>query len=235
MARTVNVEIRQVRREAFLDVAERLILEKGYDAMSVQDVLEQLETSKGAFYHYFDSKQALLDGVVERFAERGMAGVRPILDDPELAALRKLELFMAGLARYKAEQKDFVLRLVSVLLSDGNSLFREKVRRETAAWLRPVMTAVIEQGIAEGTIRVDDPEASATVAIAMIQGYQDVATRHFAGCLDGSIPVAEVLRTLAAFTAAFERALGIRPGSVILADRATIEFWFGPAPEGGSR
>ena len=66
MARTVNATLRTVRRDAFLDVAQRLVQTKGYEAMSIQDVLGELEASKGAFYHYFDSKQALLQAVVER-------------------------------------------------------------------------------------------------------------------------------------------------------------------------
>ena len=68
MARTLNPTLHTVRRDAFLDVAQRLVETKGYEAMSIQDVLDALEVSKGAFYHYFDSKQALLeaDDISER-------------------------------------------------------------------------------------------------------------------------------------------------------------------------
>jgi len=51
MARTVNATLHGVRRDAFLDVAQRLVETKGYEAMSIQDVLDALEVSKGAFYH----------------------------------------------------------------------------------------------------------------------------------------------------------------------------------------
>jgi AcrR family transcriptional regulator len=63
MARTVNAQIDKVRRDAFLDVAQRFIQTKGYEQMSIQDVLDELDASRGALYHYFDSKRALLDGV----------------------------------------------------------------------------------------------------------------------------------------------------------------------------
>ena len=91
MARTVNATLRTVRRDAFLDVAQRLVQAKGYEAMSIQDVLDELEASKGAFYHYFDSKQALLEAVVEHFAEVAIADLAPVLNNPNLPALRKLE------------------------------------------------------------------------------------------------------------------------------------------------
>src|ERR1700682_4400252 len=115
MARTVNATLHTVRREAFLEGAERLIQTKGYEAMSIQDVLDELEASKGAFYHYFDSKLALLEAVVERFADAGLATVAPILDDPVLPALRRLEKVFAGIARVKAEQKELVLGIVAGL------------------------------------------------------------------------------------------------------------------------
>ena len=61
MARTVDTEAHAVRREAFVDVAQRLMQTKGYEQMSIQDVLDELDASRGAFYHYFDSKTALLE------------------------------------------------------------------------------------------------------------------------------------------------------------------------------
>src|SRR5437016_13390047 len=112
MARTVNATLHMVRRDAFLDVAQRLVQAKGFESMSIQDVLDELEVSKGAFYHYFDSKQALLEAVVERFADGAMATVAPILGDPDLPALRKLEKVFAGIARWKAESKELVLAII---------------------------------------------------------------------------------------------------------------------------
>lgn len=38
------------KRQAILDVAEKLFYTKGYEATSVQDILDVLDTSKGSFY-----------------------------------------------------------------------------------------------------------------------------------------------------------------------------------------
>src|SRR2546429_4339168 len=141
MPRTVDATAHRVRREAFLDVAQRLIQTKGYEQMSIQDVLDALETSRGAFYHYFDSKLALLEAVVDRFADGAMVTVAPVLADPDLPALRKLERVFAGIARLKAEQKELVLAIMGVWMSGGNAIFREKGRRTTAARLGPLLSA----------------------------------------------------------------------------------------------
>ena len=227
MPRKVNVEVHQVRKDAFLDVAQRLIQTKGYEQMSIQDVLDELETSRGALYHYFDSKEALLNGVVQRFADSGMSVVAPILADPNLPALRKLEKVLGGIATYKAEHGEVVLAIMGVWNSDGNALVREKLRRLSAPRLEPILSAVIRQGIDEGLIQSDSPEEMARVTVYLMQGYWELAGGYLIARQAGTLNLDDVLRTHAAFTQAFERVLGIPPGSVTLADEETLRNWFG--------
>ncbi len=226
MPRTRNHEVHQTRKEAFLDVAERLIVTKGYESMSVQDVLEQLETSRGAFYHYFDSKAALLDAVVDRFADQGLATVEPVLRDPALPALRKLERVFGGIARFKAEQRDLVLALIDVWNSDANALLRDKLRRLSARRLLPILSTVIRQGVAEGSINADDPDETARVLAYLMLGYQDLAAEQFVARHAGTLTYEEVARTFAAYTRAFERILGVPNESVSLLNEATLRMWF---------
>jgi AcrR family transcriptional regulator len=223
MPRTVNVQDYEVRR----DVAQRLIQTKRYEQMSIQDVLDELETSRGALYHYFDSEQALLDGVVDRFADGAMSAVAPILADPHLPALRKLEKVLGGIASFKAERKQLVLAIMEVWNSDGNALVREKLRRLAARRLEPILAAVIRQGIDEGIVTSNSPGEMARVLMYLIQGYQELAGEHFLALQAGTISFEVVLRTYAAFTEAFERILGIPPGSLTLTGEPTLRYWFG--------
>jgi AcrR family transcriptional regulator len=227
VARTVNTTLRTVRRDAFLDVAQRLIQTKGYEAMSIQDLLDQLEASKGAFYHYFDSKQALLEAVVERFADGAMASLAPVLNDPDLPALAKLERVFAGIASLKAEQKDLMLAIIEVWNSDGNAIVREKVRRLSERIMIPLFSAVVKQGLEEGTLHVDSPDETAQVLVALMLGFQLQATDLFMARQAGVITFEVVQRAVAANTTAFERILGIPKGSLTLTDEPTLRFWFG--------
>ena len=59
MARIVNKEEYEIRRNEILDAAQRLIYTKGYDQMSIQDILAESHISKGAFYHYFELQASL--------------------------------------------------------------------------------------------------------------------------------------------------------------------------------
>jgi AcrR family transcriptional regulator len=216
-----------VRRDAFLDVAQRLIQTKGYEAMSIQDLLDELEASKGAFYHYFDSKQALLEAVVERFADGAMASVAPVLNDPNLPALAKLERVFTEIAGLKAEQKELMVAIIEVWNSDGNAIVREKVRRLSERIMVPFFSAVIRQGIDERTLRVDSPEETAKVLVWLMQGFQQQATDLYVARHAGAIAFEVVQRSVAANTEAFERILGIPKGSLELTDEPTLRLWFG--------
>ena len=58
-------------REKLLRTAERLMLRDGYSATRVDDVLRHAGLSKGSFYHFFDSKEALgLAALEHYFADR---------------------------------------------------------------------------------------------------------------------------------------------------------------------
>jgi len=223
----VNPTLHTVRRDAFLDVAQRLIQTKGYEAMSIQDLLDQLEASKGAFYHYFGSKQKLLEAVVERFADGAMASLAPILSDPELPALKKLERLFSGIASLKAEQKDLMLAIIEVWNSDGNAIVREKVRRLSERIMVPLLSAVVTQGVDEGTLQVDSPDEMAKVLASLMLGFQQQATDLFIARQAGAITFEVVQRAVAANTEAFERILGVPKGSITLTDEPTLRFWFG--------
>ena len=227
MARTVNATLYTVRREAFLEVAQRLIQTKGFESMSVQDLLDELDASKGAFYHYFDSKQALLEAVVDRFADTAIDTLAPILTDNELPAARKLERIFGGIASFKAQQKEFVLAMIEVWNSDGNAIVREKLRRLTVNRIAPLLSAVIEQGIKEGTFASRSPKETAMVLTSLMQGFQQQANDLFMARQAGTIGFDVVQRSVAANTEAFERILGIPTGSLTLIDEPTLRFWFG--------
>jgi AcrR family transcriptional regulator len=227
MARTVNATLHTVRRDAFLDVAQRLVQTKGYAAMSIQDVLDELDASKGAFYHYFDSKQALLEGVVERFSDGALAALAPLINDPDLPALRKLEGIFAGVARWKADQKELVLAIMEVWNSDGNALVREKLRRLTERIMVPLLAAIVRQGVNEGAFLVDSPDETATVLVALMEGFQQQASDLFIARQAGTVTFDVVQRAVAANTEAFERILGIPKGSLTLTTEPTLRLWFG--------
>ena len=53
------------RRDEIIKAARELFETKDYDKSTMQDIMGKLNIAKGTIYHYFKSKQALLEAVVE--------------------------------------------------------------------------------------------------------------------------------------------------------------------------
>ncbi len=227
MARTLNAAVHTIRREAFVDAAQRLIQVKGYEQMSVQDLLDELEASRGAFYHYFDSKEELLEAVVDRMVDAGVGAVAPLVDDADLSAIRKFEGIFAGIQSFKAERKQLVLAILEVWISDDNAVVREKFRRTAVSRLAPLLSAVIAQGNREGVFHTGSADSTARVLVGLMQSFGDAATELFVARQAESIGFEEVVRAVEANTEACERILGLPARSLTLIDEPALRFWFG--------
>ena len=226
MPRTLDPVANALRRDAFIDAAQRLIQAKGYEQMSIQDVLDELDASRGAFYHYFDSKVTLLDAVVERMVEAATTELAPVADDPDLSALQKLEGVFGGLARWKAARKELMLALMRVWLSDENAIVREKSRQLTTIRLTPLLARIVRQGSAEGVFRASSAEHLAAVFVSLVLGANETASRLFVAFQAGAISFENVERTLLAYVEAFERILGLAPGSWPVDYTGILREWF---------
>jgi AcrR family transcriptional regulator len=230
MARKINEQDYAIRRNEILDVAQRLIYTRGYEQMSIQDILNELQMSKGAFYHYFDSKQALLEAMIERTRQEGERILVKIVEDDTRPAPAKLQHFFDTMSRWKAAQKAYVLALLRIWYADDNALVRQKVQSTMLKHSAPWLTRIIRQGIAEGSFRTAFPEQVATMIFVLFQGLGDQFVELL---LTLDISVEERMRRaeelIAAYTHMLELALQLPDGSLVLMDAATIREWFGPA------
>jgi AcrR family transcriptional regulator len=226
MARTLDLEAHLLRREAFTDAAQRLIQTRGYEQFSLQDVIDEVGASKGAFYHYFGSKETLLEAVIERMTDAALEVMTPIANDRELTAIAKLQLMFTTLAAWKGERKEFFVELLQVWMSAPNSVVREHFRREVVARITPLFTTIVRQGTAEGSFTPTSPDGAAAVVVALMLGLNELATQLFLARQANTVTFDEVVTTLAAYTEAFERILGLPAGSWAMLDDATLHTWY---------
>ena len=226
MARTVHEGKYTVKRQEIIDAAQRLVYTKGYDQMSIQDILNELHISKGAFYHYFDSKGDLLEALIERMRHEAEPIVLPIINDPALPTLDKLHRFFDTAARWKTARKEYLLALLHVWYADENALVRQKSTADVIKWFAPLLSGVIRQGAQEGVLTTSFPDQAAEIVLSLLQGLGDT----FKDLLFGSEPPADKMRgaeaVVAAYNDAMERVLGAPPGSLNLIDTDTLNEWF---------
>jgi AcrR family transcriptional regulator len=215
-----------VRRNEILDVAQRLVYTKGYEQMAIQDILDDLQIAKGTFYHYFDSKQALLEAIIERMLEEVERLLLPIVQNSHLPALEKFQRFFTAIARWKTEQKTFILALLRVWYMDDNAIVREKARSSSLKQFMPLLTIIIHQGIQEGVFTPAYPDQVGDVVISLMQGLNDTLARLLLSFEPKDDALLQgIVGIVAAYTDALERVLGAPMGSLLLADTETLEEW----------
>ena len=226
MARSVNEKEYALKRNQILDVTQRLVYTKGYEQMAIQDILVELQISKGAFYHYFDSKPALLEALIERIAQEALQLLNPIVQDPHLPALEKLQRFFDTAVRWKTARKTFMIELLHVWYADHNAIVRQKMLAMSSRHTLPLLTAIFHQGIQEGVFNIPFPDQIGVVLLSFIQGIGDA----FAELLLAREPQGDELqraeRLIAAYDDALERLLGAPAGSLHLMDAESLKEWF---------
>lgn len=216
MARTVKAP--EERRRELLDCAQRLFFERGYDRTSVSDVIAAAGVSKGAFYHYFSSKEELVDALAERLVEAGIERARAD-DDASLDARARLDRMFASSRRMKVEQAPMIRASVAVMFRPENLRLRHRITAATIERLAPVLAPIIEQGVREGVFATPDPLGTAEMLLQLGVVVHDAIARALAADDAGrERAVAELDRRLSLYEVVFNRALGLADHEVTLVD-----------------
>ncbi len=153
------VKQKDIRQVEVLDQALALFLEYGYDNVSLNDLLAVSGTSKGAFYHYFPSKEALVTALAERSAAEAFDRLKPVFEQAGANALERLNAGLAASYEVKmAMGAPEQLAAMASLLKPHNQALFDQIITIWEDLFRPVLTEVIAQGVYEGVFDTFDPE-----------------------------------------------------------------------------
>lgn len=161
-------------RERILDGAEALILEQGFAATSVDAVLAESGTSKGAFFHHFPSKNHLARALVERYAAGDVAHLEEFMASAEAESDDPAEQLVAFIRRFEEAAEELVASQASCLyvsfiyekqlFDDGtNDLIVEAVLAWRARLLEKLEAAAV---LHPPQIEVDLPSLADQVFVA---------------------------------------------------------------------
>jgi TetR/AcrR family transcriptional repressor of nem operon len=157
-------------RQHILDVAEPLLRRKGFTAVGLTEVLAAAEVPKGSFYHWFDSKEAFGEAVLDAYFTGYLKRVDALLAPPGTAAERLLDYFDDWLDSQTGD--DLQSRCLAVKLgaevSDLSERMREALQRGTDGVVVR-LARCLEAGIEDGSLpKTLDPQ---TVAVVLYQSW----------------------------------------------------------------
>lgn len=144
-----------------LDAAARVFARQGYEGTSIDDIADELRSTKGRVYHYFRTKSDLLLGVQTTGARQLVEGARAIVDDSSLSP--KDRLFRMARTHAATMMSNHAYQFVSLRFLQNKTA--PKSGRADADWAavlelrreyEDIFTEVLREGAASGAFSVKD-------------------------------------------------------------------------------
>jgi AcrR family transcriptional regulator len=201
------------RRERLLDATWEFMLEQGFQRATLNRLIAYAGTSKGAFYHYFDSREELITEVVERAVRGGIEQVEGELGDDTVPAIEKLDRFL-GVSSRRPSATAVLRRLFLQVHASGNLALLDRLQQRANAKSVALLERIVRQGISEGVFETPCPTETVDVILGVTDRALLDAIRLLQSDLDDEGVAREWLRQAEAITYITERLLGLAQGEL---------------------
>jgi AcrR family transcriptional regulator len=158
----------EIRRQEIVATATELFLAQGYEETSTTDVMKALNIAKGTIYHYFPSKEKILEAVVDQLVGDYVQRRKLAVASSKGNALVKIQvLFSPDDHPQEADQT------LEHLHKQSNIRLHTRLLAVLIEELAPVFSDLIKQGCEEGLLETEHPDEVAELLLAGIQFLTD--------------------------------------------------------------
>lgn len=153
-------------KKKIINVAQELFLTKGYEETRISDIIDGLDgLTKGAIYHYFDSKEDIFNSVVNEIGNKNIELFDEIKNDRKLNGAEKLrEIVKLGFFNENME----AITDMSPNLLDNSKLLSAFITEIIEVTIPRYISPIVNEGVEDGSIRTIYPkEVSEMIAILL--------------------------------------------------------------------
>ncbi|PHE73114.1 TetR family transcriptional regulator [Bacillus wiedmannii] len=190
------------RRKEILETAERLFITKGYTKTTVNDILKEIGIAKGTFYHYFKSKEEVMDEIIMKIIKEDVAKAKAIVSNPNIPVLEKLFRVLMAQSPKSGDVKD---KMIEQFHQPNNAEMHQKSIVQSIIHLSPVLAEILEQGIEEGIFSTPYPQETIELLLSSAQVIFDEGLFQW--------KPEEMLRRAKAYIKMMEASVGAKVGS----------------------
>ena len=159
------------KKQELIRISFQLFMQNGYENTRIQDIMNAAKISKGAMYHYFASKDEILDAVLNYIIDLDIARVQPVLTDPSLRVLEKLTASMS----FEMPQATQEIRQASEYIQQRPaSIFDYRARELSRSRSISALSQLIREGIKTGEFHTDYPDEMAAFIYAAAQSMGEM-------------------------------------------------------------
>jgi AcrR family transcriptional regulator len=206
------VKVADVRRNEILAAAYQLFVRDGYDATTVNAIIDAVGLSKGAFYHHFASKEEVMQALARRMVEEMRDKLAPLVARRDLSPVDKLKLVFSASTQYKKEHASIARAVADVYCREENLRLRTRIVAESFALVAPLFARILDEGMRDGSFDIEHPIETARLVMHLGTFFHDSwgdAMKRAVTDLGGA--VGSIRRLFEAYAAALARILGVEP------------------------
>ncbi|OEF97102.1 TetR/AcrR family transcriptional regulator [Desulfuribacillus alkaliarsenatis] len=208
------------KKQELLTAALELFYEKGYEKTTINDIINKVGVSKGAFYHYFQSKEEVIETISSNYAEKLANVAMQVLNKAELNALEKLNLLIEQGQKMKNREKENRKKIKQALISDENLKLQKKLMQKISMEFIPFYEQIISEGIEQGIFASTNKKEMAELFINtghnLNSSTDDLENLYINGTIDATQYKQRLDEKLDFYEEIFTRILKIQRGSIQL-------------------
>ena len=156
-------------KENILDKALMLFWERGYEAVGVQEIVEASGITKPTLYHYFGSKQGLLESLLEKYFSILMERVKKATEYSGDVTY-SLEKLAGTLFDFAKEYPEFTVMYMGLVYAPKDSVPSRAVMRLMEQEYRAVEEMFYQASLQHGNMKDRQREYAATF-LGMVNSY----------------------------------------------------------------
>ena len=162
-------DVSEERKTQILAAATKVFTERGFAEARMDDIVAESGLSKGTLYWYFDSKDAIIVGILDQIFDFETSRVRELLER-EASAKMKLEVFVETTIKDLERMKPLMPIFFDFwALSVRKKSIKRAIRRYYQKFL-DLIEPIIADGIEQGEFRSVDVRETAIAIGAMYEG-----------------------------------------------------------------
>lgn len=165
-----TIDTDRLTQESFLRTATALINEHGYRGASIERISAELNVSRGAFYHHYDARDALVVACFER-TFRELRSAQSAAMSQDVDGIIKVASTAVELVTQQLAVEGFMLRTTALTVV-GPDLRAEMTRRMSLATFR--FADMLSDGFADGSVRIADPRIASEMVTATINSAAEL-------------------------------------------------------------
>ncbi len=192
-------QVKSNKREQIFDALEKLMNTVPFKDISVDSIASEAGVAKGTVYYYFESKDEILDCLIERSYRRAIREYLNSISGDQTALGRIKQLFRSATAEDFGNRHNLIM---SLHLND-DVILHKKLKSVAVQEIAPILTMLLEQGVDEGSIQLEYPKESAEIIVSVLTVFID----------DSRSDVASFVKKLKIFANVLETCLKTPKGS----------------------